>query len=45
MYVYVCGHAHMITDAYGVQKRVSDPLGLGVTGGCEMSNVGAGSQT
>ena len=41
MCICVC---HMCAGALGGKKRVSDPR-AGVTGGCELSDMGAGSRT
>lgn len=36
---------HMYTGACGGQKGLSDPPGTGVTGTCELPDVGAGNPT
>lgn len=46
-YVYlwiVCGYVQLDASAYGGQQRASDP-GMGVTGSCELSNMGIGDST
>lgn len=42
IYTYLC--LHVSAGAYGVQKWLSGPLGVRVTGGSELPYVNAGNQ-
>lgn len=42
IYTYLC--LHVSAGAYGVQKWLSGPLGVRVTGGSELPDVDAGNQ-
>lgn len=45
LYVFECGFVHMNAGAQVVQKRAIDPIGTGVTGGCELPELGIGNES
>lgn len=45
LYVFECEFLHMTAGAQGVQKIAIDPIGTGVTGGCELPELGVGNES
>lgn len=43
--MFECGFVHKTAGAQGIHKRAIDSISTGVTGGCELPELGVGNES